>query len=108
MLLSSFKYICFYSGRCTEFNVAGGRIHIHHEPPCNNEFPKCDKVYNSTDAYKCKSLPTAFFQGILIDACRLNQCGIGLGYTQAHGCYKFDKMYHLHSIQLKRKIQLNQ
>lgn len=40
------------SGRCTEFNVAGGRIHIHHEPPCNNEFPKCDKVYNSTDAYK--------------------------------------------------------
>lgn len=38
-------------GYCTEFNVVGGRIQLHPTHKCNNEFPKCDTWYNSTDAY---------------------------------------------------------
>lgn len=41
-------------GHCTEFNVAGGVIQSHAAAECNKIFPKCDNVYNSTDAYKCK------------------------------------------------------
>lgn len=39
-------------GRCAEFNVAGRRIQVHPTFHCNKKFPKCDKVYKSTDAYK--------------------------------------------------------
>lgn len=40
-------------GYCTEFNVGGGVIQRHLTAKCNNVFPKCDKLYNSMDAYKC-------------------------------------------------------
>lgn len=39
-------------GYCTEFNVGGGVIQRHLTAKCNNVFPKCDKLYNSMDAYK--------------------------------------------------------
>lgn len=39
-------------GFCTEFNVAGGFIQEHRSRPCNNQFPKCDKRYYSSDSYK--------------------------------------------------------
>lgn len=39
-------------GYCTEYNVAGGVIQRHASVKCNSTFPKCDKSYNSTEAYK--------------------------------------------------------
>lgn len=40
-------------GHCTEFNLIGGVIQDHQSMPCNNEsFPKCDRFYFSSDAYK--------------------------------------------------------
>lgn len=40
-------------GHCTEFNVIGGIIQDHQSAPCNNgSFPKCDRLYSSSDAYK--------------------------------------------------------
>lgn len=40
-------------GHCTEFNVIGGVIQDHHSVPCKNgSFPKCDRFYLSSDAYK--------------------------------------------------------
>lgn len=40
-------------GHCTEFNVVGGIIQSHSSMSCNEIFPKCDRVYESSDAYKC-------------------------------------------------------
>lgn len=37
---------------CTEFNVGGGVIQRHAQGRCNSVFPKCDKQYISSDAYK--------------------------------------------------------
>lgn len=39
-------------GVCTEFNVAGGVLQGQNDVVCNDKFPKCDKIYNATDAYK--------------------------------------------------------
>lgn len=39
-------------GHCAEFNSVGGVIQDHYLVPCNDSFPKCDKYYLSTDAYK--------------------------------------------------------
>lgn len=39
-------------GFCTEFNVVGGFIQEHRSRPCNNQFPKCDEQYYSSDSYK--------------------------------------------------------
>ncbi|XP_034327359.2 uncharacterized protein [Magallana gigas] len=39
-------------GHCTEFNVHGGVIQDQMSTPCNDAFPKCDLIYNSSDAYK--------------------------------------------------------
>lgn len=40
-------------GHCTEFNVIGGVIQDHPTAPCyNRSFPKCDRFYYSTEAYK--------------------------------------------------------
>uniref|UniRef100_A0A8W8IXE0 Uncharacterized protein n=1 Tax=Magallana gigas TaxID=29159 RepID=A0A8W8IXE0_MAGGI len=49
------------AGHCTEFNVHGGVIQDQMSTPCNNTFPKCDSIYNSSDAYKypdCYTLVT--------------------------------------------------
>nr|XP_034318945.1 uncharacterized protein LOC117687017 [Crassostrea gigas] len=43
------KFIFDY---CTEFNVGGGVIQRHAQVRCNSVFPKCDKKYISSDAYK--------------------------------------------------------
>ncbi|XP_065923832.1 uncharacterized protein [Magallana gigas] len=43
------KFIFDY---CTEFNVGGGVIQRHAQGRCNSVFPKCDKKYISSDAYK--------------------------------------------------------
>lgn len=42
------------SGHCVEFNVPGGVIQDQLSAPCNETFPKCDRIYNSTTAYKCE------------------------------------------------------
>lgn len=42
------------SGYCTEFNEVGGIIQNHYPAPCKRVFPKCNKAYYSSDAYKCK------------------------------------------------------
>lgn len=39
-------------GHCVEFNVHGGVIQDQMSTPCNDMFPKCDLIYNSSDAYK--------------------------------------------------------
>lgn len=39
-------------GHCVEFNVHGGVIQDQRSTPCNDRFPKCDSIYNSSDAYK--------------------------------------------------------
>lgn len=39
-------------GYCVEFNLLGGVIQDQHSSPCNDTFPKCDKYYNSSTAYK--------------------------------------------------------
>lgn len=39
-------------GHCVEFNFRGGVIQDQISAPCNKKFPKCDIIYNSTDAYK--------------------------------------------------------
>lgn len=39
-------------GHCVEFNVRGGVIQDQKSAPCNKKFPKCDIIYNSTEAYK--------------------------------------------------------
>lgn len=39
-------------GYCTEYNVAGQVLQNHEEAQCNEESPRCDKVYSSADAYK--------------------------------------------------------
>lgn len=45
-------------GYCTEFNVVGGIIQNYSSVPCNEIFPKCDRVYHSSDAYKCTLIDT--------------------------------------------------
>lgn len=52
-------------GHCAEFNVAGRRIQVHSLLHCNKRFPKCDAVYNSTDAYKYLSI-FPMMQAVLI------------------------------------------
>lgn len=39
-------------GHCVEFNVRGGVIQDQRSAPCNQTFPKCDKIYPSSEAYK--------------------------------------------------------
>lgn len=39
-------------GHCTEFNRRGGIIQDQKSAICNDKFPKCDKHYYSSDAYK--------------------------------------------------------
>lgn len=39
-------------GHCVEFNLLGGVIQDQLSSPCNDTFPKCDKYYNSSTAYK--------------------------------------------------------
>lgn len=42
-----------FLGHCVEFNLQGGVIQDQYTSPCNDTFPKCDKYYNSSTAYKC-------------------------------------------------------
>lgn len=51
-------------GHCTEFNVVGGIIQSHSTVSCNKTFPKCDKVYKSSDAYKCTLIDTCLYKYI--------------------------------------------
>lgn len=39
-------------GHCVEFNVPGGVIQDQLSTPCDDIFPKCVRIYSSTDAYK--------------------------------------------------------
>lgn len=39
-------------GYCAEYNVVGEVIQRQKSAKCNNAFPKCDKYYNSTEAFK--------------------------------------------------------
>lgn len=39
-------------GHCVEFNVRGGVIQDQRSAPCNKTFPKCDKIYPSSEAFK--------------------------------------------------------
>nr|XP_034322260.1 uncharacterized protein LOC105328165 isoform X2 [Crassostrea gigas] len=39
-------------GHCVEFNRLGGVIQDQYSSPCNDTFPKCDKYYSSSNAYK--------------------------------------------------------
>lgn len=39
-------------GHCVEFNLHGGVIQDQMTSPCNTIFPKCDAIFDSTDAYK--------------------------------------------------------
>lgn len=41
-------------GHCVEFNVHGGVIQDQRSARCNQTFPKCENIYQSSDAYKCK------------------------------------------------------
>nr|XP_034317319.1 uncharacterized protein LOC105328143 [Crassostrea gigas] len=39
-------------GHCVEFNLQGGVIQDQYASPCYDTFPKCDKYYHSSTAYK--------------------------------------------------------
>uniref|UniRef100_A0A8W8MIQ4 Chitin-binding type-2 domain-containing protein n=1 Tax=Magallana gigas TaxID=29159 RepID=A0A8W8MIQ4_MAGGI len=39
-------------GNCVEFNEQGGVIQDQISAPCNETFPKCDNIYQSSTAYK--------------------------------------------------------
>lgn len=39
-------------GHCVEFNDGGGIIQDQISALCHTDFPKCDSIYHSTDAYK--------------------------------------------------------
>lgn len=39
-------------GYCVEFNLQGGVIQEQYSSLCSDTFPKCDKYYNSSTAYK--------------------------------------------------------
>lgn len=41
-------------GHCVEFNEPGGVIQDQLSAHCNEKFPKCDAIYLSSTAYKCK------------------------------------------------------
>lgn len=56
------KYVQFVDV-CTEFNLAGGVIQGQDNAKCNENFPKCDTIYNSTHAYKCKFIFKVQFWG---------------------------------------------
>lgn len=43
-------------GHCVEFNVGGGVIQDQRSAKCNDTFPKCESIYNSVDAFKCKAI----------------------------------------------------
>lgn len=48
-------HMCLLIGYCAEFNVGGGVFQIHYAAPCDKEtFPKCNELYNTSEAYKCK------------------------------------------------------
>lgn len=51
-------YFYFFAtlGSCVEFNVGGGVIQGQRLPKCNANFPKCDHVYYSFEAYKCNAI----------------------------------------------------
>lgn len=51
MILSKFL---LFLGHCVEFNVRGGVIQDQRSAPCNQTFPKCDKIYPSSEAFKCR------------------------------------------------------
>lgn len=57
--LSYFDWFDF-KGYCTEFNVAGGVIQSHAAVECNQSFPKCGRVYSSTESYKCTFITSIF------------------------------------------------
>lgn len=42
----------FIFGFCAEFNVAGRVIQSNYDARCNDEFPKCDDIYRSENAYR--------------------------------------------------------
>lgn len=55
--------MCLLLGYCTEFNVAGGVIQIHYGDPCNKTTViKSDEVYQSTEAYKCKTISVKLYR----------------------------------------------
>lgn len=45
-----------FLGHCVEFNGRGGIIQDQRSARCNQTFPKCDNIYQSSDAFKCKFL----------------------------------------------------
>lgn len=61
----SYDYFFLFLGVCTEFNVAGGVIQGQIKAKCNEKFPKCIQLYNSTDAYKCKYNKTLNVFGLI-------------------------------------------
>lgn len=50
-------YLCINLtvGKCAEYNFGAQRIQSSERRVCNKTEPPCPNVYNSTDAYKCKS-----------------------------------------------------
>lgn len=52
LVLFKVKFVRFV-GHCVEFNLLGGVIQDQRSSPCNDTFPKCDRFYDSTAAYKC-------------------------------------------------------
>lgn len=60
------RELYIFLGYCTEFNVAGGVIQNHFDSPCGSKsYPRCNDIYRSSDAYKCKELNnTHTFMGL--------------------------------------------
>lgn len=49
------RELYIFLGYCTEFNVAGGGVQIHSSLPCDIKTNlRCDRIYYSSEAYKCK------------------------------------------------------
>lgn len=59
-LLNVYRIWYEFSGHCVEFNLHGGVIQDQMTSPCNTIFPKCDAIFDSTDAYKCNTFNSLY------------------------------------------------
>lgn len=59
-LLNLYRIWYEFSGHCVEFNLHGGVIQDQMTSPCNTIFPKCDAIFDSTDAYKCNTFNSLY------------------------------------------------
>lgn len=59
-----------FLGHCVEFNLQVGVIQDQYASPCYDTFPKCDKYYHSSTAYKCNVIIPVMLKYNMCHSCR--------------------------------------